>query len=239
MRLKNKVALVTGSASGIGAAIAHRFAAEGALVIGFDLAPSECELALIADVADEDQVREATARAVERCGRIDILSTNAGIAIRKPLDELTAEEWDRVIRVNLRGVFLAGKYTIPHMPRGASFIHMASGVGLVGVRNRAVYTATKGAIVALTRNMALDYAHRGIRVNCICPGFTRTALTRALFEDPEREEAFTALHPLGRLGEPEDIANAALFLAGEESAWVTGIALPVDGGFAAGHAADI
>ena len=239
MRLENKVALVTGSASGIGASIAKCFAAEGSRVIGFDLAPSECELALTVDVADEYQVREATAHAIERFGRIDVLSTNAGIAIRKRLDELTSEEWDRVIRVNLRGVFLISKYAIPHMPRGASVIHMASGVGLVGVRNRAVYTATKGAIVSLTRNMALDYAQRGIRVNCICPGFTRTALTRALFEDPEREAAFTALHPLGRLGEPEDIANAALFLAGEESAWITGIALPVDGGFAAGHAEDI
>lgn len=239
MRLKNKVAIVTGSASGIGASIARRFAQEGARVIGFDLSPGDCLLGLITDVTDEDQVRDATARAVERFGRIDILSTNAGIAIRRPLDELTSEEWDRVVRVNLRGVFLAAKYAIPHMPRGASIIHMASGVGLVGVRNRAVYSATKGAIVALTRNMALDYARRGIRVNCICPGFTRTALTQALFADPEREAAFTTLHPLGRLGEPDDIANAALFLAGEESAWVTGIALPVDGGFAAGHAEDI
>jgi NAD(P)-dependent dehydrogenase (short-subunit alcohol dehydrogenase family) len=109
----------------------------------------------------------------------------------------------------------------------------------VGVRNRAVYVATKGAIVSLTRNMALDYAARGIRVNCICPGFTRTPLTEKLFQDPAQEAKFTALHPLGRLGEAEDIANAALFLASEEAAWITGVALPVDGGFAAGHYADI
>ena len=108
-----------------------------------------------------------------------------------------------------------------------------------GTRNRAVYTATKGALVSLTRNMALDYAGRGIRVNSICPGFTRTPLTENLFSDPVRTAAFTALHPLGRMGEPEDVARAAVFLASDDAAWITGVALPVDGGYSAGHAADI
>jgi len=184
-------------------------------------------------------VRSAVAEVAERWGRIDILSTNAGIAIRKPVDELEAGEWDRVVAVNLRGVFLCSRFALPHMGRGASIVHMASVVGVMGTRNRAVYTATKGAIVALTRNMALDYAGRGIRVNCLCPGFTRTPLTEKLFADAEREARFTALHPLGRLGEPEDVARAALFLASEDAAWITGVALPVDGGYTAGHAADI
>lgn len=226
---------MTGAASGIGAAIARRFAGEGARVIGFDLAPSGCAEWHQGDVADS----AAVAGAVKGVERIDILCTVAGIAIRRPVDELTEEEWDRVVRVNLRGVFVACKHVLPKMPRGGSVIHMSSGVGLVGVRNRAVYVATKGAIVSLTRNMALDYAARGIRVNCICPGFTRTPLTEKLFQDPAQEAKFTALHPLGRLGEAEDIANAALFLASEEAAWITGVALPVDGGFAAGHYADI
>jgi NAD(P)-dependent dehydrogenase (short-subunit alcohol dehydrogenase family) len=123
--------------------------------------------------------------------------------------------------------------------RGGSIVHMASVVGVVGVRNRAAYSTTKGAIVALTRNMALDYAADGIRVNCLCPGFTRTPLTRALFDDPERLAKLTALHPLGRLGEPDDIAHAVVFLASDESSWITGQAIAVDGGFTAGHAVDI
>ena len=235
MRLRDKTAFVTGAASGIGAAIAGRFAAEGAHVAGFDLAPSRCAQSFTGDVTDAD----AVAAAVEQTGKIDILCAVAGIAIRRPVDEMTEEEWDKVIAVNLRGVFLACKHALPQMPRGASVIHMSSCVGLVGVRNRAAYTATKGALISLTRNMALDYAARGIRVNCICPGFTRTALTAGLFQDPAKEAKFTALHPLGRMGEPEDIANAALFLASDEASWITGIAMPVDGGFTAGHYADI
>lgn len=239
MKLIGKSALVTGAASGIGAAIAAAFAREGARVAGLDVKPSACEVDVRADVTEESAVASAVEEAVRRLGRIDILSTNAGIAIRKPLDELTAGEWDRVVAVNLRGVFLVSKYSLPHMHRGGSIVHMASGVALVGTRNRAVYTATKGALVSLTRNMALDYAGRGIRVNSICPGFTRTPLTENLFSDPVRTAAFTALHPLGRMGEPEDVARAAVFLASDDAAWITGVALPVDGGYSAGHAADI
>lgn len=239
MKLSGKSALVTGAASGIGAAIAAALAREGARVAGLDVNPSACEVSLQADVTGDSAVAAAVEEAVRRLGRIDILSANAGIAIRKPLDELTAGEWDRVMAVNLRGVFLVSKYSLPHMPRGGAIVHMASCVALMGTRNRAVYAATKGALVSLTRNMALDYAQRGIRVNCICPGFTRTPLTVNLFSDPEREAAFTALHPLGRLGESEDVARAAVFLASDDAAWITGVALPVDGGYTAGHAADI
>jgi dihydroanticapsin dehydrogenase len=125
------------------------------------------------------------------------------------------------------------------MPAGGSIIHLSSAVGIVGVRDRAAYSASKGAIISLTRNMALDYAARGIRVNCICPGFVRTPLIDRLLQDPERTERLARMHPLGRLGEPEDVANAIVFLASPESSWITGHALVVDGGFSAGHASPI
>jgi len=233
MRLAGKVVFITGAASGIGRATAERCAAEGADVAAVDLAAGEGLIQ--ADISDSAQVQAALAR----YGRIDVLVNNAGIAIRKPVADQEEADWDRIIQVNLRSVFLCSKYAIPRMPPGGSIIHMASGVGITGMRNRAAYTASKGAIVALTRNMALDYAPRGIRVNCICPGFTETALTQKLFSDPQAREKFTALHPLGRLGKPEDIAAAVAFLASGDASWITGIALPVDGGFAAGHAADL
>jgi NAD(P)-dependent dehydrogenase (short-subunit alcohol dehydrogenase family) len=160
--------------------------------------------------------------------------------VRNPVDLEDAEGWDRVHRVNVRGAFLCSKHAVPYMfDAGGAIVHMASVVGVTGVRNRAAYSASKGAIVALTRNMAMDYAARRIRVNCVCPGFTRTPMTAGLFADPERLAALTALHPLGRLGEPEDVAAAVVFLASDEASWITGVALAVDGGFTAGHGAGV
>jgi NAD(P)-dependent dehydrogenase (short-subunit alcohol dehydrogenase family) len=236
-RLSGKVVLVTGAASGIGEAAARMCAREGALVVGLDRVPCPaCADSRIADVGDEDQVRAA----IEPLGRLDAVVNSAGIAVRKPVADQDAAGWDELMRVNVRGAYLVSRHAIPKMrDRGGSIVHMASVVGVVGVRNRAAYSTTKGAIVALTRNMALDYAADGIRVNCLCPGFTRTPLTRALFDDPERLAKLTALHPLGRLGEPDDIAHAVVFLASDESSWITGQAIAVDGGFTAGHAVDI
>ncbi len=237
MRLEGKLILVTGAASGLGEAAARMCAREGALVVGLDRAPSPgCADSRVADVGDEDQVR----RAIETLGRLDAVVNSAGIALRKTAADQDASGWDEVMRVNVRGSFLVAKYAIPKMKeRGGSIVHMSSVVGIAGVRNRAAYSASKGAIVALTRNMALDLAQHRIRVNCLCPGFTRTPLTKALFDDPERLAKLTALHPLGRLGLPEDIAHAVVFLVSDESSWITGQAIAVDGGFTAGHAVDV
>jgi NAD(P)-dependent dehydrogenase (short-subunit alcohol dehydrogenase family) len=229
-RLAEKTAVVTGGASGIGAAAAAALAREGARVSIIDVAAAEpC------DVTNAEQVRSA----IGRLGPVDVLVNAAGIAVRHPVSEEEESEWDRCLAINLKGIFLCSKYALASMPAGGSIIHLSSAVGLVGVRDRAAYTASKGAIISLTRNMALDYAARGIRVNCICPGFVRTPLLDVLLQDPERADRLTRMHPLGRLGEPDDIANAIVFLASSESSWITGHSLVVDGGFSAGHPSPI
>jgi NAD(P)-dependent dehydrogenase (short-subunit alcohol dehydrogenase family) len=253
MLLEGKTAIVTGGGSGIGRAFAHASSREGARVAIFDYdvqAARRTAEELTAqggeasfqqvDVSREEDVRAAVAETVARVGEIDILHSNAGIAVRNPVTEQDVAGWDACVAVNLKGVFLCAKHVIPHMmKRGGSIIHTASVTGIVGVRNRGAYSATKGAIVALTRNMALDYARFKIRVNCVCPGFTRTPLIDALLTDPEKERRLTAMHPLGRLGTPEDVANAVVFLASGLSSWITGQALAVDGGFGVGPHEDI
>jgi NAD(P)-dependent dehydrogenase (short-subunit alcohol dehydrogenase family) len=249
MRMKNKFVVVTGGASGIGAACCRLFAREGARVAVLDRDEQGARLlrdeiggsaaAFRIDVAVEDDVREGMSAIAAEFGRIDVLVNNAGIAVRCPAGELSDADWQRVMDVNLRGAFLCSKHALPHLHPGGSIIHMSSVVGITGTRNRAVYSASKGGLVALTRNMAMDYAGKGIRVNCICPGFVRTPFTAKLFSDEDRRNKLQALHPLGRLGEPDDVANAVLFLASDEASWITGIALPVDGGFSAGHGVDV
>ena len=228
--------MVTGAASGLGAAIAGACLRQGATVTGIDRAPSGLEQHRIADVGDEGQVE----RALAGLPRIDGLVNSAGIARRAKTQDTAMEDFDAVMRVNLRGTFLVSKYALPLLrPNGGAILHIASGVGLMGIRNRAAYSASKGAVIALTRNMALDYAGDRVRVNCLCPGFVRTPLLDGLLKDPERTARLTALHPLGRLGEPEDIANAAVFLLSDEAAWITGQAIAVDGGLTAGNMTDI
>lgn len=236
MRLSGKHVVVTGAASGLGAAIAATCLAEGARVTGIDRAAAPLEHHRIADVGDEDEVR----RALDGLGRIDAVVNSAGVARRAKVDDTAMEDFDAVLRVNLRGTFLVSKHAVPLLrPHGGSILHLASGVGLMGIRNRSAYSASKGAVIALTRNMALDYAADRIRVNCLCPGFVRTPLLDGLLKDNERTARLTALHPLGRLGEPRDIANAALFLLSDEAEWITGQAIAVDGGLTAGSMADI
>jgi len=191
-------------------------------------------------VSSEDDVGAGIAKTLAKFGKIDILQNNAGIAVRHPVTEEDEANWYKCMAVNLKSVFLCSKHAIPHMlNRGGSIVNMASVTGKVGVRNRSAYSASKGAIVALTRNMALDYARFQIRVNCVCPGFTRTPLIKGLLADPEKERRLVATHPLGRLGTPEDIANAIVFLASDLSSWITGQALAVDGGFGVGAYEDI
>jgi len=234
MRFSGKTIVVTGAASGLGLAIAQAAQDEGATIVALDRGPSPFDNGRICDVSDEDQV----ARAITNLGRIDGLVTSAGIARRARVDETNMADYDAVMAVNVRGAFLASKYALPLMRAyGGSVVHLSSGVATTGTRNRAAYSASKGAIVSLTRNMALDYAQDKVRVNCLCPGFVNTPLLATI--SPERRAKLTALHPLGRMGEPEDIAHMALFLLSDQAGWITGQAIAVDGGFNAGHMDDI
>ncbi len=253
MRLKGKRAVVTGGGSGIGAATARLFAAEGAsvAVLDNDLSGAENVVSQIresggnasvwsCDVADEAQARDTIGRAAQHMGGIDTLFNSAGIALRRTVSDTETQDWDRIMASNLRGCYLAARSCLEHFPAlGGSIIHVSSVTGIFGVRSRAAYSASKGALVALTRTMAIDLAPRQIRVNCVCPGFVRTPLIKALLADAPRLERLLSMHPLGRLGEPEDVAQAALFLASDDSRWITGVSLPVDGGFSAGKSDEV
>jgi NAD(P)-dependent dehydrogenase (short-subunit alcohol dehydrogenase family) len=253
MRLQGKVALVTGGASGIGRAIARLFAREGAAVSVIDVngAGGRETQQLIADGAGHAVVLECDAtsasdvgRAVQRArdefGRIDILCNAIGIIRRASVVDTTEAEWDRTMAVNVKSVFLFSKYVIPIMAKagGGVIINLASGWGLVGGRRAASYCASKGAVVLLTKAMALDHGSQNIRVNCICPGDTRTPMleneARQLGQPLPDFLREAADRPLGRIGVPDDIAQAALYLASDASSFVTGTALVVDGGGIAG-----
>jgi NAD(P)-dependent dehydrogenase (short-subunit alcohol dehydrogenase family) len=251
-RLAGKTALVTGAASGIGAACARRFAEEGAAVAGIDLrAPTAgdwLEAAAraprhhfgLADVRDDAVVGRAVAEACAALGRIDVLLNAAGVAGGGPVHLLDPAEWDRVVDVNLKGSYLVSRHVVPGMLEagGGSVIHVASVEGLEGFEGGSAYNASKGGVVLLTRNMAIDYGRKGIRVNAICPGFIETPLFGGVFEQPGMERIrarIAAAHQLGRFGQPVEVANLALFLASDEASFVTGAAIPVDGGYTAGH----
>jgi len=236
MLLPNKHIVVTGAASGLGAAIARACLEEGAQVTSIDLKETGFCPSRVADVSNEEQVQSAFAD----LERIDALVNSAGVVRRAAVADTSLEDFDMVLNINLRGAFLTSKYALPRLAdHGGSILHLASVVGLTGMRRRSSYSASKGGLVALTRNMALDYAHRGIRINCLCPGFIKAPLFESLLRDPDRMAQLTALHPLGRLGDAGDVADAAIFLLSEKAKWITGQALAVDGGFSAGHAADV
>jgi NAD(P)-dependent dehydrogenase (short-subunit alcohol dehydrogenase family) len=234
MRFSGKHVLVTGAASGLGLAIAEAAQAEGATIIAMDRVAAPFETSHICDIADEVQVK----RALSGLPRLDAVVNSAGIARRAKVDETAMTDFDAVMAVNVRGAFLVCKYALPHLRQhGGAILHLSSGVATTGTRNRAAYTASKGAILSLTLNMALDYAADRVRVNCLCPGFVNTPLLASM--PSERRARLAALHPLGRMGEVEDIAPMALFLISDQASWITGQAIAVDGGYNVGHMDDI
>jgi NAD(P)-dependent dehydrogenase (short-subunit alcohol dehydrogenase family) len=239
-RLDGKVALVTGAASGIGLACARRFADEGAKVAGIDLHAGPDGDVRVADVADEAAVTVTVDAVVRDHGRIDVVLNAAGVAGGGPIHLLDAAEWERVIRVNLTGTFLVCKHALTHMveQKSGSIVNIASIEGIEGTEGGSSYNASKGAVVILTKNLAIDYGRVGVRINCICPGFIEgTALFDSVMDLEGMEkvrEQYRAAHKLGRFGRPDEIAAAAAFLASEDASFVTGHALVVDGGFTAG-----
>jgi NAD(P)-dependent dehydrogenase (short-subunit alcohol dehydrogenase family) len=251
-RLDGKVAFITGAASGIGAASALRFAREGARLAGFDLEEPDggdwaqaAKLApaavfRIGDVRSQEELAAAVGAVKQRFGRIDVLLNSAGVAGGGPLHMLSIEEWDRLLDVNLKGTFFASRQVLPIMleQESGSIVNIASIEGVEGFEGGSAYNASKGAVMLLTRNMAMDYARKGIRVNTICPGFVETPLFESVFGaagfETLRERIREAIQ-LGRFGKPVEVANAALFLASDEASYVTGHALVVDGGYTAGH----
>jgi NAD(P)-dependent dehydrogenase (short-subunit alcohol dehydrogenase family) len=241
-RLEGMVCVVTGAASGIGADTAMRFAEEGARVVGVDLAEVRgVDLSIVADVGDEQAVAGMYAQTRERFGRIDVLFNNAGI---NPTDDASVldtpvEVWERVQRVNLTSVFLCCKHGIPHLLEGGggSVINTASFVALMGAATSQIsYTASKGGVLALSRELGVEFARRGVRVNALCPGPVATPLLMKLFAGDEEQAARRMVHlPMGRFAEAREISNAALFLASDESSYVTASTFLVDGGLSAAY----
>ncbi|HLI35486.1 MAG TPA: SDR family NAD(P)-dependent oxidoreductase [Terriglobia bacterium] len=252
MRLKDRVALVAGMAMGIGEAIAELFATEGAAIVGLDINEkqgaevqkriraqgSQC-LFQVTDVGSEEAVKKAVRAGLDEFGHIDILVNVVGIASEGAVHEMEIAEWERILRVNLTSMFLTSKYVLPGMlaqGRG-SIVHITSVQGLMGFAGYPHYAASKGGIISLTRQMAREYAAKGIRVNCIAPGTVETPLNlQVLARSPDPEKlraAWLKMHPIGRLGKPIDIAYGALYLASDESSWVTGHCLVIDGGLSA------
>jgi NAD(P)-dependent dehydrogenase (short-subunit alcohol dehydrogenase family) len=254
-RLNGKIAIVTGAGAGIGAAAARRFASEGAAVMCADVAADRAEETVTAirdaggqagavgvDVADSGQVRSLVEQTVAQYGRIDVLYANAGVGGVGTAVDTDEAEWNRVISINLTGLWLTCKYVLPHMVAAGSgsIVNQASIGGMRGVPAVAAYAAAKAGVIGLTRQMALDYGPSGVRVNAIAPGTVPTQLVQGIWAAgaglvaadslDERIERAAALYPLRRVGTPEDIANLALFLASDEAGWVTGAVYVIDGG---------
>ena len=251
-RLAGQVALITGGGTGIGRAIALAFSREGASVA---VAGRRIEklrevvreveelggqaLTVVCDVTQAADAECAVRATTERFGRLNVLVNNAGRLQVSTVEEIDEEEWDLMMSVNLKGPFLMSRAVLPEFRKagGGAIVNVGSLLGLVGMKNRAAYCASKGGVTLLTKVMALDHAHEGVRVNCICPSIVDTEFVEGLFDPGEKGEAARqarlATIPLGRMGRPEDVAEMAVYLASKESSWVTGAAIPLDGGVSA------
>ncbi len=242
-RFDGRTVLVTGAGSGIGFEMASQFRDEGARVFAADLDPTGAPTgtaALTVDVTEEDSITAAVAQVIAATGRIDVLCSNAGTGSTTDPVDCTAEEWDRVFAVNARGVFLCARAVLPHMlsQGGGAIVNTASVAGMVGLRDRTAYCASKGAVIAFTKQVAIQYAGTGVRCNCICPGTVDSPWVGRLLEeaaDPQAARAaLVARQPMGRLGTSAEVAAAALYLASDEAAFITGTELVIDGGLVAG-----
>ena len=241
-RLEDKVALVTGAASGIGAACARRFTDEGARVAGLDMVVPDahpCAAFATADVRDAAAVRAAVEGLVAEVGPIDVLVNAAGVSSFGTADTIDDAEWARVLDINLKGTWHVARVVVRGMVDrgGGSIVNLASVEGIEGGQSQAAYNAAKGGVVLLTRSMAVDYGPHNVRVNCLCPGMIDTPMTAPLQDGNLKPvlEWFRDQHLLGRVGKPEEVAAAALFLASDDASFVTGHALAVDGGYLAGR----
>jgi NAD(P)-dependent dehydrogenase (short-subunit alcohol dehydrogenase family) len=248
-RLKGKTGIITGAGSGIGRACAIAMSREGARVVLVGRRKDRIEevankigdlaFAISADVSKTSEISRLLDETLKRFGGLNFLLNNAGILHVGNAEQITEDQWDYTFNLNVRSLWLLSRAALPHMRAagGGSIINMASILGLVGARNRAAYASSKGAVVQLTKSMAIDHGHENIRVNAICPSFVETELTERLIGQAADATAYlqerAASHPIGRLGRPEDIAGLAIYLASDESSWMSGAALPVDGGYAA------
>jgi len=245
MRLAKKVAIISGGGSGIGRAIAVAFAQEGGQVAicGRDRKKLEAVaeqigaacLPVVSDVSISKQVELAVGMTIQRFERITTVVNSAGVLLAGAAESVSEDDWEHTFNVNVRGTWLLSRAVLPHLRQagGGSIINIGSVLSLTGARNRVAYTASKAAVLGLTRAMALDHAPENIRVNCICPGMVETEMIAPFNADATARKQRLAMHPAGRFGQPEDIAGLAVFLASDESAWTTGAAFPVDGGYTA------
>jgi meso-butanediol dehydrogenase/(S,S)-butanediol dehydrogenase/diacetyl reductase len=248
-RLQGKVAVVTGVSRGIGAGIARRFAEEGARVLGVSRTPPPADLTATvtwkrADVVSEADVRDAVETAVGTFGRLDVVVNNAAVEREGTVEQTSLAEWSEVMDVNVRSVFLTSKLAMPHLRRTrGNIINLSSVDGLWAEPGLAAYCASKGAVLALTRAMAIDHGPDGVRCNSICPSYVATEMLEQFYRaqpDPEAARAGAAgMHPLRRISEIEDIADAAVFLASDEASFITGQSLVVDGGLTVGRAGSV
>ncbi len=250
-RLQNKIAIISGGNVGIGRAISQRFAEEGAIIV---IAARNAETAeetlkivkendadghfIACDVTQVEDCEHVIQETINQYGQIDILINNAGIIYRnQTVVETSVDNWKRTFDVNVNGAFYLSKFAIPHLEKTKGVIvNVASYVGMVGFKGIPAYCASKGALIQLTRAMALDHAESGVRVNCVCPGSVQTEMITAAWEQygEGAEEVWSSKHPLGRIAQPKEVADAILYLASNESSFITGVVLPIDGGITAG-----